>query len=226
MIGEWFSSIDWSATGGMIGGISTLVVAVLTYVLVRENRLLRKAGNSPLVVAHFETHPDGNGAVLLTFSNVGTGPALDVSYKIECDQNDFENYEIILRDLKERPPLTMVGQGEKFSFIFAIGFNLFSPKDPSFSKQLNPFGVKVSWRSVGERKARSATYCLDVSAYAGLPGIASKTPVVKIADELSEIKKHLAKLASDQGGLASFVDTTQIQQGTRAIVKGRSAEDE
>ena len=53
MIGEWFSSIDWSATGGMIGGISTLVVAVLTYVLVRENRLLRKAGNSPLVVAHF-----------------------------------------------------------------------------------------------------------------------------------------------------------------------------
>ncbi|MGY0559863.1 hypothetical protein ACW7G2_03960 [Luteimonas sp. A277] len=223
MIGEWFVNIDWVATGGMVGGLSTFTVALLTCILIKENKLLRKAGNSPLVVAHFETHPDGNGAVLLAFSNVGTGPALDVSYKIECDQNDFDNYEIIIRDLKERPPLTMIGQGEKFSFIFAVGFNLFRPKDPGISKRLKPFGVKVSWRSVDEM-VQSASYSLDVSTYSGLPGIASKSPLVKIADELSAIKQQLAKLVSSQDGLASFIDTTEIEQGTRAVVKGKSAE--
>jgi len=203
----------------MISGLSTLVVALLTYVLIKENKLLRKAGNSPLLVAHFETHPDGNGAVLLAFSNVGTGPALDVSYEIDCDQGDFDNYDVIFRDSKERPPLTMIGQGEKFSFIFAVAFNLFRPKNPSVSKQLKPFSVKVTWRSVDDKRLRSASYRLDVAAYSGLPGIASRPTLVRISDDLSAIKQHLAKLTSIPDGLALFAETTEIDQETRTSVK-------
>ena len=105
MLAEILARIDWAATGAMIGGLSTAVVAILTLVLVRENRLLRRAGNSPVVVAHFEPHPEGNGVVKLAFSNVGTGPALDVTYSFE--QQHFENYRLIFRHEKERPPLDL-----------------------------------------------------------------------------------------------------------------------
>lgn len=167
---SWFYAIDWAATGAMIGGLSTLVVASLTFTLVRENKLLRKAGNSPRVVAHFEFHPDGNGGLNLALSNVGTGPAFDVSFSFEKDDRDFKNYSIVVNYAQERPPMTMVEQGGKVSFLFAVGYQLFKPNDPSISKRLKPFVVKVNWRAA-DTTPFSATYQLDVAAYLGLPGL-------------------------------------------------------
>lgn len=214
---EFFAQIDWSATGAMIGGVSTFVVAVLTFSLIRENKLLRRAGNSPLVVAHFETHPDGNGAVNLVFSNVGTGPAFDVAYSFE--QQDFNNYDLIFRNEGERPPLTMLGQGEKFSFIFAVGFNLFRPRDPEVSKHLQPFRVNVSWRSLGSRRVCERSYRLDVAAYSGLPGIVAKPVLVKVHDELSAMNKHLERLTRMVSKSPVFVEVGEIKDGVAKIAK-------
>jgi len=217
----WFYPIDWSATGTMIGGLSTLVVAVLTFTLVRENKLLRKAGNSPRVVAHFEFHPDGNGGLNLALSNVGTGPALDVSFSFEKDDADFNNYNIVVDYAQERPAMTMIGQGEKVSFLFAVGYQLFKPKDPNVSERLKPFDVKVNWRASDCSKPFSKKYQLDVSAYSGLPGMMNKPPLLKIADELASIK---TQLASGSGSSARFLDATTPEQGMRSVVKGASGE--
>lgn len=209
MVAEILARIDWAATGAMIGGLSTAVVAILTLVLVRENRLLRRAGNSPVVVAHFEPHPEGNGVVKLAFSNVGTGPALDVTYSFE--QQHFENYRLIFRHEKERPPLTMIGQGEKFSFIFAMGFDLFRPRDPKVSGPLPPFRVNVSWRSSGSSKVRSRSYVLDIGAYSKIPGVSAKPYGVKISEELTTISRHLAVLARSSGTSVPLVEITEIE---------------
>lgn len=217
MLTEILSRMDWAATGAMIGGLSTAVVAILTLVLVRENRLLRRAGNSPVVVAHFEPHPEGNGAVKLAFSNVGTGPALDVTYSFE--QQHFDNYHLIFQHEKERPPLTMIGQGDKFSFIFAVGFNLFRPKNPNISGPLPPFRVNVSWRAVGRKKTVSRSYRLDIASYSEVPGVSSKPYGVKISDELATINKHLAVLARSSGKPVSFVDITEIEDEVLRRVK-------
>lgn len=216
-LGSWFNYIDWSATGTMISGLSTLVVAALTVFLVRENKLLRKAGNSPRIVAHFEFHPDGNGGLNLALSNVGTGPALDVSFSFEYDDEDFKNYNIVADYAQERPPMTMIAQGDKVSFLFAVGFHLFAPKDGSISKQLRPFKAKVSWRASDCKQQISEIYSLDVSAYAGLPGMMAKPPLLKIADELCALNKKLASRAC-----APLLDTTTTEQSTRAVVKGAS----
>src|SRR5690606_35632009 len=106
---------DWAAIGAVVGGVSTAVVALLTWVLIQENRLIRKAGNSPRIVASFEPHPEGNRALKLALSNVGTGPALDVSYSFEYEDGDFENYDLLLKYAVSRPAITMIAQGEKFS---------------------------------------------------------------------------------------------------------------
>ncbi|GAB1576221.1 hypothetical protein [Bordetella petrii] len=221
-LGSWFYAIDWAATGAMIGGLSTLVVAFLTFTLVRENKLLRKAGNSPRVVAHFEFHPDGNGGLNLALSNVGTGPAFDVSFSFEKDDRDFKNYSIVVNYAQERPPMTMVEQGGKVSFLFAVGYQLFKPNDPSISKRLKPFVVKVNWRAA-DTTPFSATYQLDVAAYSGLPGLMNKPPLLKIVDELASIKKQLASRSSI---CTPLLDATKLEQEMRNVVKGARKEGE
>lgn len=212
---DWFSFNVWSAIGSVISGFSAVAVAFLTYALIKENKLLRKAGSLPHVVSHFELHPDGNGSVRLAFSNVGTGPALNVSYSFEYELNDFENYDILFRFAEERPAMTMIGQGEKFSFAFAIGFKLFQPRDLNVSRQLKPFYVKVNWCSPGDKHVYSEKYLLDISAYAGLPGVIERPPIVKIADELTAIKQQLTMLKndySDQNARKQSFDTTHLEQ--------------
>ncbi|MDR2196031.1 MAG: hypothetical protein LBE50_05455 [Gallionellaceae bacterium] len=214
-------NLDWAAIGAVVGGFSTLIYTGFTYALLRENRALRKAGSEPRVVAHFEPHPAGNGALQIVLSNVGTGPAMDVSYSFEYDSNDFKNYNILLKYDAERSAITMIGQGEKLRFIFATGFDLFNPRNPKISSHLAPFHIKVNWQSIGSTKAVSKKYLLDVSAYVGLPGVVEKPPMVKVADELESIKKYISKLTSStilrpDSPDAEILDTTSLEQSSRS----------
>lgn len=206
---------DWAAIGAVVGGVSTAVVALLTWVLIQENRLIRKAGNSPRIVASFEPHPEGNGALKLALSNVGTGPALDVSYSFEYEDGDFENYDLLLKYAVSRPAITMIAQGEKFSFIFAIGYKLFKPKDPRVSTQLRPFFVSVTWRSLDSQMVLSEKYRLDIDAYRGLPGLIEKPPLVRMADSLEAIRMLVAKFATNSGDSPRCVDLTSLEQSVR-----------
>lgn len=220
-LGSWLSDINWTATGTMIGGLSTVTVAILTKFLVKENRLLRKAGNSPRVVAHFEFHPDGTGGLNLALSNLGTGPALDVSFSFERDDEDFKNYEILVNYVQQRPAITVIAQGNKISFLFAVGFQLFKPKNENISKQLKPFGVRVNWRASDGDRQFSEVYRLDVAAYSELPGMMTKPPLLKIADELCALNKRLASCAC-----MPLLDATKLEQHIRSVVKGAGEEHE
>jgi hypothetical protein len=219
-----------AAFGTFVSGVSTFAVAILTFLLIRENRLLRKAGNSPRVVAHFEAHPDGTGGLNVALTNVGTGPAFDVSFEFVAEPADFENYDIIFKGYRaQRSAMTMIAQGEKVSFLFAMGFNLFRPKNPSTSSQLKPFSIKLNWCAIGESKQFSETYRLDVSAYAGLPGMMGKPYSMRVIDELAGIKKQLGKLAShsdDVARIAALVDATLLEQGMRKVEKGSPSDDD
>lgn len=210
---------DWGVIGTVVGGFSTLIYTGFTYALLRENRVLRKAGSEPRLVAHFDMHPAGNGALLLKFSNVGTGPALDVSFSLEYDDGDFENYELLFKYGGERPAITLIGQGQDFSFLFAIGFQLFRPKNAAVSERLKPFQVELKWRSVSSNKIYSEKYLLDVSAYDGLPGLFEKPPIIKIVEELQGISKHFGKLVAGQSTSLYSLDLTSLEQSTRNVMQ-------
>nr|MBF4344337.1 hypothetical protein [Vibrio anguillarum] len=106
----------------ILSGLSTVAIAVLTVFLWRENRLLRKAGSEPKLVAYFEPHPDGTGGLNISVANVGTGPARDVYIQFKGEESDFTNYDLILDCTEKRGPLTLIPQGEKISVLFAIGY--------------------------------------------------------------------------------------------------------
>ena len=221
-VDDAFSWLGQIAT--TVSGYSTLAVAVLTYLLWLENRRLRKMGSDPQVVAHFEINPEGTGALNMALSNVGKGPALDVSFTFDVDQEDFEKYEVLVDYARERSAATVIPQGEKISFIFAVGFDLFRPKGGEKGIPLKPFKVTVRWRSHKQKSFISETYVLDVSQYTGLPGMMSKPPLLRVKDELAGIKSHLSKLSGRVIVSPEWVDTTKVDQDFRAVVKGGSGE--
>lgn len=214
---QWFSEISWKDIATVLSGFSTLAIAFLTILLWNENRLLRKAGSNPKVVAHFEIHPEGTGAINLALSNIGTGPALDISFDIEVNKEDFGKHLILLDTARQRAPMTLIAQGEKVSFLFGVSFNLFKTTAGEESP-LKPFNITVRWKSVGSKKLVCEKYTLDISQYAGLPGMLSKPPMLKLVDELQGIKKQLAEITSWDHSPVDLIDATKPDQTMRAVL--------
>lgn len=71
---------------------TTIVYACLTRVLAQENRLLRKAGSAPQVVAYLAQHAYTRQAIDFVLANVGRGPALHVSYTIVSGGDDLREH--------------------------------------------------------------------------------------------------------------------------------------
>ena len=90
--------IDWlNANGGLVTGITTVMIAVsaiitvgLTSWLARENSLLRKKETQPEVLAYLKPSVPGGlkGSIYdLVVGNFGRGPAFNVKLEIRIDGN-------------------------------------------------------------------------------------------------------------------------------------------
>ena len=205
---------------GPLSGLSTVAIAVLTFYLWKENKRLRRAGSDPLVVAHFETHPDGTGGVNLALSNIGTGPAFDVSFSLHADPQDFEDHRVYQDLTTDRPAFTLIPSGDKISFLFGIGFRLFKKEGQDSPDPLKPFNVTVKWRSAGRGKIRSAEYTLDVTQFTGLPGMMNKPYALRTAESLENINKTMGTMTNRVQTIANLIDSTSFQQACRQHVKG------
>lgn len=221
---HWLTDHETAVTafGSLVGAASTLAIAFLTVFLWLENRALRKAGSEPKVVAHFEVHPNGSGAINISLSNVGSGPALDVSFSFIANPDDFSKYEIILDHSESRPAMTLIPSGKNFSFLFAVGFRLVRPsgsKDKNEMDPLKPFKIKVEWKNL-HGKRYTQTYPMDIMQFNGLPGIFEKPPLLKAVDSLDAIGKQIGGLRYQVQELRSIVDTTTITESVQQKTVG------
>lgn len=132
---EWMEALfqnvsnmeHWKDLSTVLSGFSTLVIASLTLFLWRENRLLRKVGSDPQLIAYYEPHPDGTGGLNIAISNVGKGPAKDVYFQFEGDPENFEKYDLVLDCSHRRGPITTIPQDGKIS-IFRSRLSTFFTK--------------------------------------------------------------------------------------------------
>src|SRR5690606_13693257 len=133
------SSMDtWKDLATVLSGFSTFAIAALTFFLWRENRLLRKAGSEPRLIAYYEPHPDGTGGLNIAITNVGKGPAKDVYFQFEGDSENFAKYDLVLDCSHRRGPIATIPQDGKISIFFAVGYQLFSPKSNEKSNANEP----------------------------------------------------------------------------------------
>lgn len=199
----------------ILSGFATLIISVLTVFLLRENRLLRKAGSEPRVVAHFDIHPSGAGAINLSLSNIGTGAALDVLFKIKADQEVFNQHGVQLDIYQNRAPMTLIAQGQKISFLFGVARPLF--KSDHRSTNLPPFEVSVQWKDSGGRRF-SQSYTLDISQYSGLAGMSARPPIYEVSQTLKKIEKHLSSISSWDARQVDLIDATKLEHSTRGFL--------
>lgn len=204
----------------ILSGFSTVAIAILTVFLWRENRLLRKAGSEPNVVAYFEPHPDGTGGLNISIANVGTGPARNVYFQFLGEEDHFSRYNLILDCTTKRGPITLIPQGEKISILFAVGFQLFKPKDSESKEPMPPFSVRLEWTSLNGANARCEDYLLDVKSYADLPGIINKPYLLKIVGSIDTVGKNIGKLNQDVTHLSNMIEASSLENRTVKKMKG------
>lgn len=83
---------------------------------------------------------------------------LEVSFRVLLDASVYDERTLLVRPVAHRPPLTLIRQGERISFAFGLGHELFKGGQP-----LTPFEVSVRWRSVACRDQLENRYTLDIS---------------------------------------------------------------
>lgn len=198
----------------IISGLSTLAIAVLTIFLWRENRMLREAGNKPHLVANFEVHPDGTGGINIAISNTGKGPARDIYFEFS-DHDELDKYDILFDHRIKRGPVTLLPQGDKLSFLFAISFRLFQPKNLTEKKAIEPFYVSLEWKSLDGRKSYQEKYLLDIKPYEDLPGLLNKPPLLKIANAIEKLEKQVRELKPEIRNLSRTIDVTTMKDTYR-----------
>lgn len=194
---------------GAIVGLATVCVAavgimtaLLTFNLARENRLLRKAGTEPEVVAYLTSDLRYKNMVNFVLANIGQGPARNVSFTFECDQADFAAHKVAVSNKSTRKSIGTLPQGERIDSFFGVGHQLFA------EPRLKPFSVKVGYDDL-KGKRRSAEYELDVSQFDGLITLGSPAEH-EMAEAMKKIASHIGRLIT--GSQRLKVETMTAEQ--------------
>lgn len=184
-----------AANQGVVTAAATVVIAVMAYLtwrvtrtLAHENRLLRKAGTEPKVVAYLTIPPLYRIFWNFVLANVGQGPARNVTFKFDADEEDFEAHDVALRNSVDRKAISFLPQGERICVYFGKGPQLF--KEP----RLRPFNVIIEYDDMNGR--HHCERCpLDVAQFEGIT-IIGTPPEKEIATALKDIEKHINHFAS------------------------------
>ena len=165
---------------------TTMVYAWLTAILAKENKLLRKAGTEPQVIAYLAVHPRISGPLQFILANVGQGPAFNVRFRVVEGGDDFSEHDA--RIPQPKVALTAIPQGECYETFFGMGPSMF--KEP----KLRPFSVEVSYSDLSKRE-RSEVFRLDVQQFEGRARIGGN-PEQDLADAVKALVGELQKWTS------------------------------
>ncbi|WP_315807390.1 MULTISPECIES: hypothetical protein [unclassified Bradyrhizobium] len=165
--------------------LTTMAYAWLTAILAKENRLLRKAGTEPQVIAYLAVHPRISGPLQFILANVGQGPAFDVRFRIVGGGDDFKNRAHLPAP---EVALTAIPQGERYETFFGMGPEMF--REP----KLKPFSIEVSYRDLGKR-VRLETFHLDIRQFEDMARVGGN-PEQEVADAMKALVSELQKWTS------------------------------
>lgn len=199
--------------------VFTALSVFITAFLVVENRRLRRIETDPELVAYLSPHPYGHGGVNFIISNIGRGVAKDISFVLEYDENDFREHSAQIYNDSERSNTNVLPQGEKIIALFGVGPDLFGSRGSVKSDKLKPFSVVLEYKDLHGRK-RISKSLIDISQFAGLPGLSTKPTDREISESLDKMEKHFTKLTQSTASILNIVDVTRLSDDYRKKAKG------
>lgn len=161
---------------------TTIVYAALTAVLARENRLLRRAGTEPEVVAYLIPDQRNINMINLIVANVGRGPAMNVAIEYVADFDDFAKHGVRASFKGRRKLLSALPQGERFHFLFGSAFDLLG------QNPLKDFSIKVFFEDTHGRE-RTSESLGSISNFEGIGR--AHTPENEIAEAVKKISEAI-----------------------------------
>ena len=165
---------------------ATIVYAVLTWRLVSETKMMRKAQTEPKISASLQSTEEDIHFIELVIQNIGLGPAYDVRFNVDPD---FEEKDLKLNLSKVgfiRDGLYIFSPNQKIKFPVAFLYNNFEDKIKKY------FKLKISYRNgVGDLYIEE--YPIDFAQFSGISQI-GKPPIYELADSVKEIQKDIAKI--------------------------------
>jgi hypothetical protein len=199
---EWLNTNQGAVTAGATGviALASIVTAWITATLAKENRLLRKAGTEPEVVAYLMTNPRIPTVINLVFANIGQGPALNLEFKLRGDEADFTAHKIQLRNNPDRRPFGVFPQAERMPIFFGTGPDLL--KEPP----LKPFVVELTYADTRGRR-RTTRFDLDIAQFKGILTI-GRPADHEIAEALKQIAERIREWSNGFNRLKVEVITT------------------
>ncbi|MFP4386913.1 MAG: hypothetical protein ACLFP8_07630 [Alphaproteobacteria bacterium] len=201
------------AYDGLITSIATGFIAYLTYHLVQENRILRQVGTEPEVIAYLIPHPKGHGGINFIIENIGLGVAKNLSFSLECDQDDFASHNVLLNNDPARTQFAFLPAKEKISALFGVSFELAGSN--CNGEWLKPFDVILEYQDIKNRKHKKK-YTLDLSCYRGLKGGTLDEPTIEtISKSLANIDKNFQSLLSTYRSGISKKESSNSKEETK-----------
>jgi hypothetical protein len=175
-----------TAVATVILSATTIVYAWHTWQLAKENRLLRKAGTDPQVVAYANLNSRVWGAIDFVIANVGKGAAQNIAFKIVAGGKDFAQKNIQLPH--EGVKLAFLPQGDQIATFLGMGWDLL-PDPP-----LAPFTVEIQYDDLKSVRYREK-FEISILAFEGIVRLGTP-PEQEIAKAVEQIAKNVEKWTS------------------------------
>lgn len=182
--------------------ISTVVYALLTWRLVTETRLMRRAQTTPKVAVFYKNRDEWIGLLDIVIQNIGLGPAYDVRFEIR-PLTSGTGTDKLLKELEERhvfsTGLRFFAAGQSYNAFFT---NLIEDFEEKMAAQIR---IKVSYKdATGAMHADE--YVLDFSEIRGLVRI-GEPPLLKISKAVEKIAQSFESIASGNRRIRTDVYT-------------------
>lgn len=174
----------WSTLASALGAIASasaaLVVMALTRTLARDNRILRKAGTEPEIIAYLLPDQRHINIMNLVVANVGRGPARNIELEFTGNVELLRKNGARIPILSRQPILPWLPQDERFVQIFGNTLDLWGDERPPAFQIIAHFSD-----AAGNRK--TTTSQINLADFDGLSRL--QPPEHEVAEALKAIAK-------------------------------------
>jgi hypothetical protein len=188
-----------------VSALMAVVVTRLTWTLATENRLLRKAGTEPEVVAYLLPNSRSINFLNLIVANVGRGPAFNVELEFVGDLNILQKKGIRFAAKSKFPILSVLPQDEKLVQFFGSYLDLCENGQPQ-----PEFTIRAAFRT-SDGVFKSTESRVSISDFEGLTRVGNSPE-----HDAAEALKTIAKSIESWAGLSRLkVETTTTAEVAR-----------
>ena len=175
--------------------IFTAILAWATWLLAKVSRKAQEDANRPRVSARLKPSSDHGSFIRLVVTNLGRGPAVNISIKLEGDEEDFDRHGMTpFRGTSA--PIAFLSHGESDTYPMGADRTLFA------EPEMKPFSVVLNYKDLDDKSYEDRVE-LNVMQFKGLAWQGASVAWRQM-EALEKIEKDFNKIRRASGA-ASIV---------------------